>query len=61
MCDYCEKRKELKSNNFCGAATMRVVGDSLDIQGDNSKIKWFKHTYQPRFTVNYCPMCGREL
>lgn len=61
MCEYCENRKELKSNNFCGTATMSIIGNSIDIQGDNTRIKWLKRVYEPRFSIHYCPMCGRKL
>ena len=61
MCDFCEKGKELKSNNFCSAATMRIIGKEIDICGDGNKIKWFKRVYQPSFPIHYCPICGRKL
>ena len=65
MCEYCEKRKILKSNNFCGSAKMIIsvssTGSILDIYGDENKFHIFKRIYRPRFDVNYCPMCGREL
>ena len=61
MCEYCEKRKELKSWNFCGSATLIVLGNILDIHGDEKKFNIFKKIYRPRFEVNYCPMCGRKL
>lgn len=61
MCDLCEKGRELKSNNFCGAATMRIIGKEIDICGDGNKIKWFKRVYQPSFPIHYCPMCGEKL
>lgn len=61
MCEYCKKNKKLKSNNFCGSATLIVSGDILDIYGDENKFNIFKRIYRPRFDINYCPMCGRRL
>ena len=61
MCEYCKKSKKLKSNNFCGSATLIVSGDILDIYGDENKFNIFKRIYRPRFNINYCPMCGRRL
>ena len=61
MCEYCEKRKEIKSCNFCGRAKATIVGDEIDIWGDKRKIRWFKDIYAPGFRINYCPMCGRKL
>lgn len=61
MCEYCEKRKELKSSNFCGSATMVVLGETLDIYGDEKRFNIFKRIYRPRFEINYCPMCGKKL
>ena len=61
MCEYCEKRKKLKSCNFCGSATMLVLGNILDIYGDENKFSTFKRIYRPRFEISYCPMCGRNL
>ena len=61
MCEYCEKRKELKSSNFCGSASMIICGRYLDIYGDKKKFNIFKRIYQPSFNVNYCPMCGKKL
>ena len=42
-CDICGGDKKIKSDNFCGAATMRIVGDSIDLRGDEKKIKFFGH------------------
>ena len=28
-CEMCREEKKVKSDNFCGAATMRIVGDSI--------------------------------
>lgn len=61
MCEYCEKRKRLKSCNFCGGANLTILGDVLDINGDKRKFNIFKRIYSPRFEINYCPMCGRKL
>ncbi len=61
MCEYCEKRKELKSCNFCGSATLSVSGKILEVQGNEKKFNIFKKIYCPRFDINYCPMCGRKL
>ena len=61
MCKYCEKRKKLKSSNFCGSATLIVSKNILDIYGDENKFNIFKSIYRPRFDINYCPMCGRKL
>lgn len=61
MCEYCEKRKEIKSCNFCGSAKAVIVGAEIDIWGDKKKIGWFKNIYAPAFKINYCPMCGRKL
>ena len=64
MCDYCEKRKEIKSCNFAGSAKMIVsVGEFniLDIYGDESKFNIFKRIYRPRFDINYCPMCRQKV
>lgn len=61
MCEYCEKKKEVKSCNFGGRASMRVVGNILDIYGDKDIFSIFRHTYRPRFEIEYCPMCGKKL
>lgn len=61
MCEYCEKRKEIKSCNFCGRAKARIVGAEIDVSGDEKKIRWFRSIYAPAFRINYCPMCGRKL
>lgn len=61
MCEYCEKRREIKSCNFCGREKAMIVGDEIDIWGDEKKISLFKNIYQPAFKINFCPMCGREL
>ena len=60
-CDICREDKEVKSDNFCGAATMRIVGDSIDLRGDEKKIKFFGHIYAPSFSVRFCPFCGKPL
>ena len=60
-CDICRGDKEVKSDNFCGAATMRIVGDSIDLRGDEKKIKFFGHIYAPSFSVKFCPFCGKPL
>ena len=60
-CEMCKEKKEVKSDNFCGAATMRIVGDSIDLRGDEKKIKFFGHIYAPSFSVRFCPFCGKPL
>ena len=60
-CDICRGDKKIKSDNFCGAATMQIVGDSIDLRGDEKKIKFFGHIYAPSFSVRFCPFCGRPL
>ena len=60
-CEMCREKKKVKSNNFCGAATMRIVGDSIDLRGDEKKIKFFGHIYAPSFSVRLCPFCGKPL
>lgn len=60
-CEMCREKKEVKSDNFCGAATMRIVGDSIDLRGDEKKIKFFGHIYAPSFSIRFCPFCGRPL
>ena len=60
-CEMCREKKEVKSDNFCGAATMRIVGDSIDLRGNKKKIKFFGHIYAPSFSVKFCPFCGRPL
>ena len=60
-CEMCREEKKVKSDNFCGAATMRIVGDSIDLRGDEKKIKFFGHIYAPSFSVKFCPFCGRPL
>lgn len=61
MCEYCEKKKKIKSCNFCGSATLLVLGNVLDIYGDEKKFSIFKRIYRPSFYISYCPMCGRKL
>ena len=60
-CEMCRDKKEVKSDNFCGAATMRIVGDSIDLRGNEKKIKFFGHIYAPSFSVRFCPFCGKPL
>lgn len=60
-CCVCRNDKEVKSNNFCGAAAMRIVGNSLDVRGDKTKIKFFDYIYAPSFSVKFCPFCGRPM
>ena len=60
-CEMCKEKKEVKSDNFCGAATMRIVGDSINLRGDEKKIKFFGHIYAPSFSVRFCPFCGKPL
>ena len=60
-CEMCREEKKVKSDNFCGAATMRIVGDSIDLRGDEKKIKFFGHIYAPSFSVRFCPFCGKPL
>lgn len=61
MCEYCEKRKEIKSCNFCGRAKAVITGAEIDIWGDEKKIRLFKNIYAPAFKINFCPICGRKL
>ena len=60
-CDICRGDKKIKSDNFCGASTMQIVGDSIDLRGDEKKIKFFGHIYAPSFSVRFCPFCGKPL
>ena len=60
-CEMCREKKKVKSDNFCGAATMQIVGDSIDLCGDEKKIKFFGHIYAPSFSVKFCPFCSRPL
>ena len=60
-CEMCREEKKVKSDNFCGAATMQIVGDSIDLRGDEKKIKFFGHIYAPSFSVKFCPFCGKPL
>ena len=60
-CEMCREEKEVKSDNFCGAATMRIVGDSIDLRGDEKKIKFFGHIYAPSFSIRFCPRCGAPM
>ena len=53
-CEMCREKKKVKSDNFCGAATMQIVGDSIDLCGDKKKIKFFGHIYAPSFSVKFC-------
>lgn len=61
MCEYCEKRKEIKSCNFCGRAKARIVGAEIDVWADGKKIRLFRDIYAPAFKINFCPMCGKDL
>ena len=60
-CEMCREKKKVKSDNFCGAATMQIVGDSINLCGDEKKIKFFGHIYAPSFSVKFCPFCSRPL
>lgn len=60
-CEMCREEKKVKSDNFCGAATIRVVGDSIDLHGDDKKIKFFGRIYAPSFSIKFCPFCGKPL
>ena len=60
-CDICRGNKKIKNDNFCGAATMRIVGDAIVLRGDKEKIKFFGHIYAPSFSVKFCPLCGKPL
>ena len=60
-CDVCGGGKEIRSDNFCGMARLRIVGDSIHLRGDEKKIKFFGHIYAPSFSVRFCPFCGRPL
>lgn len=61
MCEYCEKRKEIKSRNFCGMAKAVIIGNEIAVHGDEKKIGWLKVIYAPSFKINFCPICGRKL
>lgn len=61
MCMYCEENEILKSANFCGSAKAKILGQYLDLYGDEKKFNIFKRIYRPSFKINYCPMCGRRL
>lgn len=61
MCEYCEKRKEIKSCNFCGRAKARITGNEIDMWGDEKKFRLFESIYNPAFKIRFCPMCGRKL
>lgn len=60
-CDVCGGGKEIRSDNFCGMARLRIVGDSINLRGDEKKIKSFGHIYAPSFSVRFCPFCGKPL
>ena len=60
-CDVCGGGKEIRSDNFCGMARLRIVGDSINLRGDEKKIKFFGHIYAPSFSVRFCPFCGKTL
>ena len=60
-CDVCGGGKEIRSDNFCGMARLRIVGDSINLRGDEKKIKFFGHIYAPSFSVRFCPFCGKPL
>lgn len=60
-CEACKGDKTIKSDNFCGAATLRIIGDSIDLHGNDKKIKFFRHIYAPSFSIKFCPYCGRPL
>ena len=60
-CDVCGGGKEIRSDNFCGMARLRIVGDSINLRGDEKKIKFFGHIYAPNFSVRFCPFCGKPL
>lgn len=60
-CDICRSKKEIKSNNFCGSAAIRIVDHFLGISGNEKKIKFFDRIYAPSFSIKFCPMCGKPL
>ena len=60
-CDVCGGGEEIRSDNFCGMARLRIVGDSINLRGDEKKIKFFGHIYAPSFSVRFCPFCGKPL
>ena len=60
MCIYCNGKEKIQSINFCGSATAQILGQYLDIYGDEKKFNIFKRIYRPSFKINYCPMCGRR-
>lgn len=61
MCKYCEENKKLKSSNFCGSAEFQILGNYLDIFGDEKKFNIFKRIYRPSFLIHYCPICRKEV
>lgn len=61
MCEYCEKKRILRSCNFCGSANLLIVSNMIDVWGDEKRFHIFKRIYRPRFDINYCPMCGKRL
>lgn len=74
MCEYCEEKrrnnKKIKCENFCGSVEMSIYHTGyeknvgmLEIQCSNENIlrKIMRGKYCPRFTIKYCPMCGRIL
>ena len=44
MCEYCEKKKDIKSANFCGEAKAMILVsnkfNTLDIRGNERKFQW---------------------
>lgn len=68
MCEYCDKKKKIKSGNFAGGAELRIYKNGfeddigmLEMQGNGNIFKVLKEYYCPRFDINYCPMCGKRL
>lgn len=60
-CEYCQDNETLKSCNFGGSASLRIVGNIINIWGDKKKFHLFKKIYEPRFIIKYCPMCGKKI
>lgn len=56
-----KKKKEMRSINFGGSAKARVVGDEINVYGDEKRIKWLNRIYNPAFRINFCPICGRRI
>lgn len=61
-CEMCGDKRAIKlSCNFSGGAIIKVVGESLEVSGDDKAIPLFKKSYEPAFWIKFCPWCGRPL